>query len=133
MHQVRYVVVECSWVTPSPLSSHPFLFNHRFRFAPLRPEQIVSRLQEVMDAESVNATEGGRDAILQLADGDLRRVLNLLQSTSMAYPQVTTDNVYLTAGAAMPSVIEAIFVSLMNDPFELAYRTLLKVSLTDCL
>ena len=76
---------------------------------------------------SVNATEGGRDAILQLADGDLRRVLNLLQSTSMAYPQVTQDNVYLTAGAAMPSVIEAIFVSLMNQPFEQAYRTLLQV------
>lgn len=85
-----------------------------------------------MDAESVNATEGGRDAILQLADGDLRRVLNLLQSTSMAYPQVTTDNVYLTAGAAMPSVIDAIFVSLMNDPFELAYRTLLKVGCVAC-
>ena len=79
---------------------------------------------------SVNATEGGRDAILQLADGDLRRVLNLLQSTSMAYPQVTQDNVYLTAGAAMPSVIEAIFVSLMNQPFEQAYRTLLQVSVT---
>ena len=75
----------------------------------------------------MNATEGGRDAILALADGDLRRVLNLLQSASMAYPQVTEDAVYLTAGAAMPKVIEAIYASLMNDGFEDAYRTLLKV------
>jgi replication factor C subunit 3/5 len=37
----------------------------------------------------VDATEGGKNAILALADGDLRRVLNLLQSTAMAYPQVT--------------------------------------------
>jgi replication-associated recombination protein RarA len=37
---------------------------------------------------SVNATEGGKNAILALAGGDLRRVLNLLQSTAMAYPQV---------------------------------------------
>jgi hypothetical protein len=36
----------------------------------------------------VNATEGGKNAILALAGGDLRRVLNLLQSTAMAYPQV---------------------------------------------
>lgn len=36
----------------------------------------------------VDATEGGKNAILALADGDLRRVLNLLQSTAMAYPQV---------------------------------------------
>jgi hypothetical protein len=35
--------------------------------------------------------------------------------------------VYLTAGAAMPSVIETIFLSLMNETFEAAYRLLLKV------
>lgn len=45
----------------------------------------------------------------------------------MAYPQVTEDNVYLTAGAAMPSVIEAIYLSLMNESFEGSYRMLLKV------
>lgn len=80
----------------------------------------------------MNATEGGKNAILALAGGDLRRVLNLLQSTAMAYPQVTEDNVYLTAGAAMPSVIETIFLSLMNEPFEEAYRFLLKVIFGGC-
>lgn len=99
----------------------------KFRFAPLRAEQIISRLQDVIRIEHVNATKDGENAILQLADGDLRRVLNLLQSTSMAYPIVTQDAVYLTAGAAIPSVIEAIFTSLLNDLFEPAYRTLLKV------
>lgn len=99
----------------------------KFRFAPLRAEQIISRLQDVIRIEHVNATNDGENAILQLADGDLRRVLNLLQSTSMAYPIVTQDAVYLTAGAAIPSVIEAIFTSLLNDFFEPAYRTLLKV------
>lgn len=71
----------------------------KFRFAPLKPEQIISRLEIVIAAEKVNYTSEGRDAILQLADGDLRRVLNLLQSTSMAYPIVTQDAVYLTAGS----------------------------------
>jgi replication factor C subunit 3/5 len=75
----------------------------------------------------VNATEGGSNAILALAGGDLRRVLNLLQSTSMAYPQVTEDAVYLTAGAAMPKVIETIFLTLMSDSFEQAYKSVLKV------
>ena len=78
--------------------------------------------------KSVNATEDGKNAILALADGDLRRVLNLLQSTAMAYDQITVDNVYLTAGAAMPSVIEAIFKSLMNESFEVAYRFVYKVN-----
>jgi replication factor C subunit 3/5 len=44
----------------------------------------------------------------------------------MAYDQVTEQAVFLTAGAAMPAVIEAIYTSLMNENFEMAYRALLK-------
>ncbi|KAJ1438323.1 hypothetical protein B484DRAFT_412811 [Ochromonadaceae sp. CCMP2298] len=98
----------------------------KFRFAPLRAEQITSRLQIVIDAENVDCTEDGKNAVLSLAQGDLRRVLNLLQSASMAYDQVTEQAVYLTAGAAMPAVIEVIYTSLMNESFEMAYRSLLK-------
>lgn len=76
---------------------------------------------------SVNATKDGKEAILQLACGDLRRVLNLLQSTSMAYPEVNKETVYLTAGAAVPEVIESIFKSLLSDSFEVAYNNLLNV------
>mmetsp|Transcript_20703 Transcript_20703/g.20052 ORF Transcript_20703/g.20052 Transcript_20703/m.20052 type:complete len:346 (-) Transcript_20703:256-1293(-) len=94
----------------------------RFRFAPLRPEQIVGRLQHVIDSESVQITETGKTAILQLACGDLRRVLNLLQSSHMSYPEITEEVVYQTAGAAMPAVIEETFHSLLNDNFDDAYK-----------
>ena len=100
----------------------------RFRFAPLRGEQITGRLQDVVNAESVDITEGGKKALLQLAGGDLRRVLNLLQSSAMAYPQITEEAVYLTAGAAMPAVIEDTFHSLLNDDFDTAYKKILAVS-----
>lgn len=98
----------------------------RFRFSPLKPEQIASRLDGIVAAERVEATAGGKDALMQLAAGDMRRVLNLLQSTHMAYGEVTEDNVYLTAGAAMPSVIQAIVHSLLNDSYQVAYEQLLK-------
>jgi replication factor C subunit 3/5 len=45
----------------------------------------------------------------------------------MAYPQVTEESVYLTAGAALPSVIETIFQCLLNDNFETAYEKIFKV------
>eukprot|EP01038_Epipyxis_sp_PR26KG_P009764 gene9764-13135_t len=99
----------------------------RFRFAPLKPDQIRSRLNGVILSERVNATNEGKQAILELACGDLRRVLNLLQSTHMAYPEVNQDTVYLTAGAAMPKIIETILLSLMNEPFAEAYNSLLKI------
>lgn len=83
------------------------------------------RLTEIIDAEKVNVTESGKQAILQLAGGDLRRVLNLLQSADMAYGTIDEEAIYLTAGAAIPSVIEGMFQSLLNDSFEVAYRGIL--------
>jgi replication factor C subunit 3/5 len=79
----------------------------------------------------VNITESGQQAVLALAGGDLRRVLNLLQSAQMAYPEVTEEAVYLTAGAAMPKVIDEMFRSLMNDGFETAYLKLQTVSCSE--
>lgn len=103
----------------------------RFRFSPLRSDQIISRLNDVIRLENVNVTECGKQAILQLAGGDLRRVLNLLQSTQMAYPDsVNEETVYLTAGAAIPSVINQMLQSLLNDTFDNAYKHILK-AITD--
>jgi len=47
----------------------------------------------------------------------MRRVLNLLQSTHMAYPEVNEESVYLTASAASPSVIESIFYYYFSVSF----------------
>ena len=55
----------------------------RFRFAPLAREQIEGRLVDIAKAESCKTTEDGIDAILRLSGGDMRRVLNLLQATSI--------------------------------------------------
>ena len=103
----------------------------RFRFAPLQSDQIVGRLNEIITAENVNVTESGKNAILQLAGGDLRRVLNLLQSTDMAFDVVDEEKVYLTAGAAIPAVIDKMFDSLMNDGFEDAYKNMLQANIED--
>ena len=100
----------------------------KFRFAPLRAEQIDSRLQHVIDQEKINVTADGKAAVLALAGGDLRRVLNLLQSANMAYPVVNEEVIYLTAGAAVPAVITKIFHSMLNDGFDVAYETLKKAT-----
>jgi len=56
----------------------------RFRFAPLLPEQIQQRLIDIAAQEHVPLTDSGVAAILDLSNGDMRRVLNLLQSTAMS-------------------------------------------------
>ncbi len=45
----------------------------------------------------------------------------------MAFPEVNEEVVYLTAGAAIPAVIEQTLQSLLNDDFSTAYSKLLRV------
>ena len=100
----------------------------KFRFAPLKPDQIRGRLQDVIAAEGVDITTDGAEAILALAGGDLRRVLNLLQSSAMAYKDqggVNEQAVYMTAGAALPVVIEDMFNTLLAEAFSSAYDKVL--------
>ena len=61
----------------------------RFRFQPLNPELIRERLMYIIHQEkwiqgagvmrSVEYTEDGVNALLDLAHGDMRRVINILQ------------------------------------------------------
>lgn len=46
----------------------------------------------------LKVTEDGRQALLSLAHGDMRRVINILQSTSMAFEEVNEEHVYTCVG-----------------------------------
>ncbi len=93
----------------------------RFRFAPLKTDQIEGRLKEVVLAENVKTTPDGEKAILDLARGDMRRVMNLLQATAMGFPTVDASSVYLTSGAPLPADMSDILSRLLNDGFNQAY------------
>ena len=51
----------------------------RFRFAPLDPNLVKIRLNEVVATEKVKIDEGGTTALLRLSNGDMRKTLNILQ------------------------------------------------------
>ena len=56
----------------------------KFRFAPLQSSQVRSRVDHVIAAERIDITPGGVDALLELGNGDMRRILNVLQATAVA-------------------------------------------------
>ena len=89
----------------------------RFRFAPLAPDQIRDRLEFVADQEGVKLTKDGQEAILRLSGGDMRRVLNLLQATSMSFKSVDEPSVYLTSGSPLPQDVTEIMNILLNQTF----------------
>ncbi|KAI6194380.1 Replication factor C subunit 5 [Aphelenchoides besseyi] len=105
----------------------------RFRFPPLKKEQIIPRLDHVIAEEKLNVTADGKEALFQLSGGDMRKILNVLQSTSLAFDIVDRRNVYACVGQPDPQVIERIFKILLNDSLADAYEKITKLQLENAI
>ncbi|XP_033627471.1 replication factor C subunit 5-like [Asterias rubens] len=99
----------------------------RFRFGPLDMKQMVPRVQHVINEERVNVTEDGLNALVTLSKGDMRRSINILQSTSMAYDIVNEENVYQCTGHPLRSDIESIVDWMLNKDYTTAYNNIMKL------
>ena len=66
----------------------------------------------------IYAQQDGLKAVLRLGSGDMRKVLNLLQSAAMAHPdQVSEKEVYDCAGKPTPQEIRTCADALLNQSF----------------
>ncbi|KAL0221882.1 hypothetical protein RCL1_001736 [Eukaryota sp. TZLM3-RCL] len=90
----------------------------RFRFAPLPEPDVRNYISTIVEREALDADVGGKEALLKLAHGDLRKVLNIMQSTVLAFNKITSVNVYATTGHPSPSVVNDIVKSLMENSVE---------------
>lgn len=71
----------------------------------------------------LKVSEDGKQALLTLANGDMRKVLNVLQSTWLAYQDVTEDTVYTCVGHPLKKDIENIVKWLLNENFGTTYKS----------
>ncbi|ERN18175.1 hypothetical protein AMTR_s00054p00174840 [Amborella trichopoda] len=94
----------------------------RFRFAPLDAAHVRERLQYVIKAEGLDVDESGLSAVVRLSNGDMRKALNILQSTHMASQHVSEKAVYLCTGNPMPKDVEQISNWLLNEDFATSYK-----------
>lgn len=72
---------------------------------------------------SVKVTEDGKKALIDLALGDMRKVLNILQSAATAFPEVNEDSVYTCVGQPLKSDIMNILKWLLNDDFLTTFKS----------
>lgn len=86
----------------------------KLRFGPLNDEQIAGRLRYVAECEKLNLTEDGVKAIVQVGDGDMRKVLNVFQTTSMGHDIVDAKAVYASTGVPHPEDIDTFLRTLLS-------------------
>ncbi|KAL6777692.1 RFC5 [Auxenochlorella protothecoides x Auxenochlorella symbiontica] len=96
----------------------------RFRFQPLPPSFVTERLTSICALEKVPTTPEGLEALVQLGEGDMRRVLNLLQSVVMSAGEVSEASAYTCAGRPLPADIESAMHWLLNEPLTAAMEKL---------
>ena len=60
------------------------------RFTKLADVDVLKRLQQVLQAEDLTATNDGLEALIFTAEGDMRYALNNLQATSAGFDKQIT-------------------------------------------
>lgn len=106
----------------------------RFRFQPLPATALEHRINHVLARENLRISADARKALYNLACGDMRRILNVLQACKAALPQsdteVPADLVYECCGAPRPADLKTILASILEDPWATAHFTLTKLRTT---
>ena len=64
------------------------------RYTKLNEKQILNRINKIMKYEKINSwTNSGLEAIVFVANGDMRNAINSLQATYSGFNMITEDNV----------------------------------------
>jgi len=87
-----------------------------FRFRPLKPEAVKEYLSRVAKAEGIKVTDDGMEALLYVAQGDLRKAVNSLQVAASVGNTVDSDTMYKAASTARPEAVRKLIeVALEGD------------------
>ena len=78
----------------------------RFRFGPLDNASAMAKLNEVAKAENLVLADKADEAIISLSGGDMRKVLNILESCSLAYKNIPLSKIYEVTGRPSPVDIQ---------------------------
>ena len=98
-----------------------------FRFRPLDREKAKQYLVSVLEKEGIKASAGAIEAVLDIAEGDMRRALNILQSCSATSDSIEEKTVYETVAAAEPGRVKAMLALALKGEFIGARTVLLEL------
>jgi len=87
-----------------------------FRFSPLKKEDVVSRLKWICEQEKVDYDDEALEAIHEVAEGDMRKAINILQAAA-ALGKITLDNVYKVVGLAHPTEVREMITRALAGDF----------------
>lgn len=100
-----------------------------FKFSPLNADAIAIKLKSVAENIKIILTDDGIQTLIKISKGDMRRVLNILQATSMGYSTINSLNITTCMGYPTPNDIKIIYDNLMKEKYNKCYENIIKIIL----
>ncbi|WP_295722518.1 replication factor C small subunit [uncultured Methanobrevibacter sp.] len=88
-----------------------------FRFAPIKKEDIMARLEYICKEENFDYTDEGINTIVYFAEGDMRKSVNILQSAATEGEEITEDSVYDVISKSKPQDINNMVTAALSGDF----------------
>jgi replication factor C small subunit len=88
-----------------------------FRFRPLKPEAIREYVGRIAKAEKLKITEEGLEALVYIAEGDMRRAVNSLQVAASLGSTIDADVLYKVASTIRPEEVKKLIEKALEGEF----------------
>ncbi len=88
-----------------------------FRFKPLSKEDVEKRLKYIAEKENLKIDQDALDAIHIIADGDMRKSINILQAAATMGEKITSDIIYRASGLATREEIRKMLEKALQGDF----------------
>jgi replication factor C subunit 3/5 len=98
-----------------------------FRFMLLKEDDIIIKLREICKKEKIKYNDTGLRNIVKISDGDMRKVLNNLQSVFMTYGEITDNKVNICLGYPLSKDIDRIYNILMKKEYTESSNKITKI------
>lgn len=96
-----------------------------YRFRPLTPDAISKEIRRIAGLEGITITPLAIEAIVYIAQGDMRKAINALQGASIVSKSIDQEMVYAITSSARPDEIEELLGRVIEGDFEGAESVLL--------
>lgn len=98
-----------------------------YRFRPLAPGAIGEEVRRIASKEQLSVSDEAIDAIVYIAQGDMRKAINALQGAAIISSTITEKMVYAITSTARPEEIDELLTVSLEGDFEGAETVLMRL------
>ncbi len=98
-----------------------------FRFKPLDNGQVEKRLKDVSEKEKLKISESAIKAAATIAEGDMRKAINILQTAATEKNEISESDIFEIASKAKPKEIREMLGHASKGDFKTARSVLKKL------